>query len=112
MTYDIQYKKDSNIPKDFKALLIESLKSNEDISIRVFKNGKIMITLIPHYDEDDGFYALDLYNGEITINTPLQEWGIEWVIDPLEYTFNFDDKFISFITPWIKEIESAFNDID
>ena len=112
MTYDIQYKKDCDIPEEFKDLLIESLKSNENTSIRVFKDGKIMITLTPHYDEDDGFYVLDLYNGEITINTPLQEWGIEWSIDPLENTFNFNDKFIVFIRPWIEEIESIFNNID
>jgi hypothetical protein len=112
MTYDIQYKKDCDIPEEFKDFLIESLKSNENTSIRVFKDGKIMITLIPHYDEDDGFYVLDLYNGEITINTPLQEWGIEWSIDPLENTFNFSDKFIAFIRPWIEEIESIFNNID
>lgn len=112
MTYDIQYKTDCDIPEEFKDLLIESLKSNEDTSIRVFKDSKIMITLIPHYDEDDGFYVLDLYNGEITINTPLQEWGIEWSIDPLENTFNFNDKFIAFIRPWIEEIESVFNNID
>lgn len=112
MTYDIQYKKDAIVPKEFKGLLIESLKLGEYTTIRIFKDSKIMITLIPHYDEEDGFYVLDLYNGEITINTPLQEWGIEWSIDPLEYTFNFDDKFISFIRPWIEAIESAFNSID
>lgn len=67
MTYDIQYKKDTAIPKEFKGLLIESLKLCEDTTIRIFKDSKIMITLIPHYDEEDGFYVLDLYNGKLLL---------------------------------------------
>lgn len=35
MTYDIQYKKDTDIPKEFKGLLVESLKLCEDTTIRI-----------------------------------------------------------------------------